>query len=256
MQSKATTVDQYLRELPAERAAAIAAVRDVILRNLDRDYEEGMSYGMIGYAVPHRVFPAGYHCNPAQPLPFAGLASQKGHMSVYLMSAYGDKAEETWLRQRFAKAGKKLDMGRCCIRFKRLEDLPLEVIGEAIRRVPAKAYVERYIKVLEGMGKWPPRGGAAASKAGAAKAGAAKAGAGGLGAAKPGTRASERGSRTSAKTVGTSARRAAPKSSTRTAPKTAGASTRGAARASSGAGRSAKAVARKPARARSSGTQR
>lgn len=150
-------VAAYLRALSPDRRTAIAAVRSTILANLDRNYEEGMSYGMIGYAVPHRVFPAGYHCNPALPLPFAGLASQKGHMSIYLMSAYGDKAEEAWLRQRFAKAGKKLDMGRCCIRFKRLEDLPLDVIGEAIRRVPAKAYIERYIKVLEGMGKWPPR---------------------------------------------------------------------------------------------------
>jgi uncharacterized protein YdhG (YjbR/CyaY superfamily) len=144
MQSKATTVSRYLAQLPPDRRAALAAVRQVILANLDRDYEEGMSYGMIGYYVPHRVFPDGYHCDPKQPLPFAGLASQKNYMSLYLMSAYGEGGDERWLRERFARAGKKLDMGKCCIRFRKLEDLPLEVIGEAIRRVPAQEYVEHY----------------------------------------------------------------------------------------------------------------
>ncbi len=143
MQSKAKSVAQYLAELPLERRAALTAVRKVILANLDDDYEEGMD-GMISYHVPHRVYPPGYHCNPDQPLPFAGLASQKGYMSLYLMSVYADGAEEGWLRKRFAAAGKKLDMGKCCVRFKQLSDLPLEVIGEAIRRVPAAAYVAHY----------------------------------------------------------------------------------------------------------------
>src|SRR5882757_2591761 len=89
MQSKTTTVQQYLDALPPDRKAAIAAVRATILANLDKDYEEGMQYGMIGYYVPHRVYPAGYHCDPKQPLPFAGLASQKNHMSLYMMSLYG-----------------------------------------------------------------------------------------------------------------------------------------------------------------------
>ncbi len=148
MQSKATTVAAYLASLPAERRAALAAVRKVILANLDEDYEEGMGYGMISFHVPHRVFPAGYHCDPKLPLPFAGLASQKGYMSLYLMSVYGMGPEEKWVRASFAKADKKLDMGKCCIRFKKLEDLPLDVIGEAIRRVPAKAYVENYVRML------------------------------------------------------------------------------------------------------------
>jgi hypothetical protein len=169
----APTVAGYLAELPVDRREAMAAVREVILRNLDRDYEEGMSYGMIGYAVPHRVFPAGYHCDPRQPLPFAGLASQKGHMSIYLMSAYGDAGESAWLQERFAKAGKKLDMGKCCIRFKRLEDLPLEVIGEAIKRVPAKVYIERYEKALQGMGKKVRSIAAPAQRASAPRAGTA-----------------------------------------------------------------------------------
>jgi hypothetical protein len=139
--SKAQTVAEYLAELPAERRAAITAVRAVILKNLDKDYEEGMQYGMIGYYVPHRVFPAGYHCDPKQPLPFAGLASQKNHMAVYLMCVYGDGKHAEWFRKEWAKTGKKLDMGKSCIRFKKLDDLPLELIGKAIARVPAKKYI-------------------------------------------------------------------------------------------------------------------
>lgn len=152
MQSKASTVAEYLKNLPEDRRVAIGAVRKAILANLDTDYEEGMQYGMIGYFVPHRVYPAGYHCDPRQPLPFVGLASQKNHMSVYLMSVYADRDEEGWLRDRFAKAGKKLDMGKCCIRFKRLEDLPVEVIGEAVRRVPVKRHVEYYESALKKSG--------------------------------------------------------------------------------------------------------
>ena len=144
MQSRATTVAQYLAELPAERRAALTAVRQVILDNLDRDYEEGMQHGSIGYYVPHRVFPAGYHCDPSKPLPFAALASQKNYMSLYLMSVYADGPEEHWLRETWARTGKKLDMGKCCIRFKKLEDLALDVIGEAIRRVPARTHIAHY----------------------------------------------------------------------------------------------------------------
>lgn len=144
MQSKATTVDQYLAALPEDRRAAISAVRNVILKNLDKGYAEGMQYGMIGYAVPHSVYPAGYHCDPKQPLPFAALASQKSHMAVYLMCVYGQPDQENWFREAWAKTGKKLDMGKSCIRFKKLEDVALDVIGEAIRRVPAKAYIAHY----------------------------------------------------------------------------------------------------------------
>jgi hypothetical protein len=153
MQSKAATVEAYLKELPEDRRAAIAAVRGVILKNMDQGFEEGMSYGMIGYCVPHSIFPPGYHCNPAQPLPFAGLASQKQYMSLYMMSAYGDTGEDAWLREQFKKAGKKLDMGKCCIRFKKLDDLPLDVIAQAFRRVTLKDYVARYERALEAMGK-------------------------------------------------------------------------------------------------------
>lgn len=149
MQSKAATVEEYLASLPEDRQTALRAVRDVILKNLDKDYEEGMSYGMIGYAVPHRVYPPGYHCDPKQPLPFAALGSQKNYMSLYLMSVYcgcveGDAASShaAWFKDEWAKTGKKLDMGKACIRFRKLEDLPLGLIGKAVKRVPAKAYIQ------------------------------------------------------------------------------------------------------------------
>src|SRR5262247_2253840 len=107
MQSKATTVDQYLTELPEDRRRAIEAVRRVILENLDKDYEEGMQYGMIGYYVPHRVHPAGYHFDPRQPLPFASLASQKNHMSLGLMCVYANPDEDRRFRVAWARTGKK-----------------------------------------------------------------------------------------------------------------------------------------------------
>src|SRR5262249_1231405 len=142
MKSDAATVEAYLATLPEDRRRAIEAVRSVILDNLDEGYEEGIQYGMIGYYVPHRVYPAGYHCDPKQPLPFAALASQKGYMSVYLMCIYGHEALRSWFEEAWARAGKKLDMGKSCVRFKKLDDLALEVIGEAIRRVPARKYIE------------------------------------------------------------------------------------------------------------------
>ena len=126
MQSKATTVTEYLKSLPEDRRKALQAVREVMLKNLDKAYQESMSYGMMGYSVPHSLYPAGYHCDPKQPLPFAALASQKNYMSVYLMCVYGHSGEDEWFRKAWAKTGKKLDMGKSCIRFKRVEDLALE----------------------------------------------------------------------------------------------------------------------------------
>ena len=151
MQSKATTVAAYLAELPADRRTALEAVRKVILKNLDKDYEEGMLYGMIGYYVPHRVFPAGYHCDPSKPLCFAALASQKNNLSLYLMCIYGDSDHAKWFKAAWAKTGKKLDAGKSCIRFKKPEDLALDVIGEAVARIPARKYVQTYVTVREVM---------------------------------------------------------------------------------------------------------
>jgi hypothetical protein len=142
MQSKALTVDEYLAELPADRREAIQAVREIILKNLDKDFEEGIQYGMIGYYVPHRIHPAGYHCDPRQPLPFAGLAAQKNYMSLYLMSVYGDSDHHKWFLSEWKKSGKKLDMGKCCVRFKKVEDLALDVIAELFRRMTARKYIE------------------------------------------------------------------------------------------------------------------
>jgi hypothetical protein len=144
MQSKATTVAEYLKSLPDDRRAAISAVRDVIRKNLDKDYEEGMLYGMIGYFVPHRIFPAGYHCDPTKPLLFVALGSQKNHLALYLSGIYGSAEEAKWFKAAWAKTGNKLDMGKSCVRFKKVEDLALEVLGESIRRIPAKVYLKRY----------------------------------------------------------------------------------------------------------------
>ena len=148
MQSKATTVAQYLKELPEDRRVAIAAIRSMILKNLDKDFEEGIQYGMIGYSVPHRIFPDGYHCDPIQPLPFVSVASQKNHMAVYLMCIYMDKSEEEF-RKAWLKTGTKLDMGKSCIRFKKLEDVALDVIADVIRNITAKGFVARYQEELQ-----------------------------------------------------------------------------------------------------------
>ena len=146
MQPKASTVSGYLAQLPPDRRGAIEAVRAVILKNLDKGFQETLQYGMIGYNVPHTLYPPGYHCNPKEPLPFAALASQKNHMAVYLMSVYG--GDEEWFRAAWAKTGKKLDMGKSCVRFKKLDDVALDVIGEAVKRVTAKGYIEKYEATL------------------------------------------------------------------------------------------------------------
>jgi uncharacterized protein YdhG (YjbR/CyaY superfamily) len=144
MHSKATTVAQYLRELPDDRRAAIKTVRTTMREHLPSGYQEGMQYGMIGYFVPHKVYPAGYHCDPSQPLPFAHLASQKNHMAVYLFGMYADSKIEKWFRDQWAKTGKKLDMGKSCIRFRKLEDLPLDLIGQTIAKIPVDHMIRQY----------------------------------------------------------------------------------------------------------------
>jgi hypothetical protein len=147
--SAARTVDAYLDSLPSDRREIISTVRDVIVRNLPEGYSETMDYGMIGYGVPLERFPATYN---GHPLCYAGLASQKNHCSLYLMSAYGTGGgeREGWLRDAFARAGKKLDMGKSCIRFKTLDDLPLPAIGEFIASVPADEFIALYERSREG----------------------------------------------------------------------------------------------------------
>jgi hypothetical protein len=116
-------------------------VREVVLENLPEGYEEGMQYGMIGYYVPLERYPNTYN---KQPLTVAALASQKNYMSLYLMGVYGDPRTREWFEERFAASGKKLNMGKSCVRFRKLDDLPLEVVGEAIARIPPNEFIEHY----------------------------------------------------------------------------------------------------------------
>jgi hypothetical protein len=152
MAAQTTTADEYLASLPEARREAISAVREVLLKNLDPGYQEGIAYGMLAYSVPHSRYPAGYHCDPKQPLHFAALGSMKNYMALHLMCLYsgGDaEAPAAKLEQRFraecAKAGKKLDMGKACIRFKKVEDLALEAITNVVKEVP----VTRWIAINE-----------------------------------------------------------------------------------------------------------
>lgn len=139
--STARTPEEYLDSLPEDRRAAVAAVRRVVLENLPDGFEEGMQYGMIGYYIPLERFPDTYN---GQPLGLAALANQKQHMALYLNNVYGDRTTESRFRERWAATGKKLDMGKSCVRFRRLEDLPLDVIGRTIAEESVEGYLERY----------------------------------------------------------------------------------------------------------------
>jgi hypothetical protein len=139
--SDAATPDEYVASLPPGRREAIAAVRDVIRRNLPDGFEEGMQFGMIGYYVPLERFPDTYN---GQPLGLAALASQKNHMALYLNDVYSDPASERRFRERYAASGKKLDMGKSCVRFTKLEALPLDVIGKTIAETDVESFLEHY----------------------------------------------------------------------------------------------------------------
>ncbi|HSB47650.1 MAG TPA: DUF1801 domain-containing protein [Candidatus Bilamarchaeum sp.] len=141
--SASTTVEEYLSGLPPKRRAVISEVRKMILRNLPPGYEERMQYGMIVYVVPLATWPQTFN---GLPLAVAALAAQKNHFSLYLMSVYGDERMREWFVAEYAAGGKKPDLGKSCIRFRRLEDLPLEVIGKAIARVPVGDYIAIYEK--------------------------------------------------------------------------------------------------------------
>jgi uncharacterized protein YdhG (YjbR/CyaY superfamily) len=139
--SAAATVDEYLAELLPERREVVAAVREVVIRNLPAGYREGMSWGMIGYELPLERYPDTYN---GQPLSFAALAAQKGHYALYLMCAYQDPALNRELRDAFAAAGKKLDMGKSCVRFRRIDDLPLDAIGRIVATAPPERFIDAY----------------------------------------------------------------------------------------------------------------
>ena len=142
-QSKARTVDEYLQELPAERRADVEAVRAVVKENLPKGYRETVANGMITYCIPLETYPNTYN---KQPLGYAALAAQKNYNALYLMSAYADSAQEQALRTGFEEAGKKLDMGKSCIRFKRAEDLPLDVIGSVVGSTTPEQFIAIYEK--------------------------------------------------------------------------------------------------------------
>ena len=139
--SKAATVEEYLDELPADRRAVVAAVREVILRNLPKGYREAMNWGVINYEVPLERFPDTYN---GQPLCYVALAAQKNHYALYLMCVYGNAKQKAWLTKEFEKAGKKLDMGKSCVRFRKLEDLPLDAIGKVVAGTTPEQYIAYY----------------------------------------------------------------------------------------------------------------
>lgn len=144
MTSKATSVAEYLESLTPERRGEVEKVRGVVLQGLPKGIEETMQYGMISYVVPHAIYPAGYHCNPKDALPFAALASQKNYLSLYMTWLYTNPDLRAWFEEKSGAAGKKLDMGKSCLRFKKAEDLPLQLIGEAVARISVEEYIERY----------------------------------------------------------------------------------------------------------------
>lgn len=150
MQSKATTVESYINDLPEERKSAFLELRKVILKNLPKGFFEGISYGMIGYFVPHSIYPNGYHCDPIQPLPFLSMASQKNFIALYHMGIYMNPTLMDWFTAEFAKRVKgKLDMGKSCIRFKKLDAIPFDLIGELVSKMSVDEWIACYEKALK-----------------------------------------------------------------------------------------------------------
>jgi hypothetical protein len=137
-------VQRYLDALPAERRAVLEAVRALVNAHMPPEVEEGIQYGMIGWYVPHARYPHGYHCDTKEPLPYLGLASQKGHVALHLFCAYVDEAAAAWLRTEAAARGCTLDMGKACVRFKRLDDVPLDLIGQTIARMTLERFLPAY----------------------------------------------------------------------------------------------------------------
>jgi hypothetical protein len=148
MQSKAKTPEEYINQLPEDRKAVIRKIRTTILKNLPKGFSEVMSYGMLGYVVPHSLYPHGYHVNPKLPLGFINVASQKNYISIYHMGLYNGPLLE-WFKGKWKSAtSKKLDMGKCCIRFKKPEDVPMDLIGELASRITPQQWIEIYEKQI------------------------------------------------------------------------------------------------------------
>ena len=145
MQYKASSPEEYIKQLPEERRVVIQKIRDSILKNIPKGFEETMSYGMLGYVVPHTLYPPGYHCTPKLPLPFLNIASQKNFVAVYHMGIYAEKDLYEWFTKEFPKYTKhKLDMGKSCIRFKYMDDIPYELIEELVKKMTVDDWITVY----------------------------------------------------------------------------------------------------------------
>ncbi len=145
MQSKATTVEQYIAELPEERKKTVSDLRKVVKKNLPKGFKEVMGYGMIGYVIPHSMYPDGYHCNPKDPLPFMNIASQKNFIAVYNMGLYSSPKILKWFTEEYEKTEMgKLDMGKSCIRFKKMDKIPYELIGQLAAKITPAQWIEHY----------------------------------------------------------------------------------------------------------------
>jgi len=150
MQSKAKTPSEYIEQLPKDRKEVISKLRKTILDNLPKGFKEEMSYGMLGYVVPHSIYPDGYHCNPELPLPFINLASQKNHIGFYHMGIYSDPDLMQWFTKEYPEHIKtKLDMGKSCIRFKNPEVIPFKLMGELVRKMTADDWIKKYESVIK-----------------------------------------------------------------------------------------------------------
>lgn len=150
MQSKAETVEEYIAALPEDRQQAINKLRAVIKKHLPKGFKEGIGYNMIGYVVPHTTYPAGYHCDPKLPLPFMNIASQKNFIALHHLGIYGSEELLNWFTNEYPKHARyKLDMGKGCIRFKKLDDIPYDLIGELVSKITPQRWIEIYEENLK-----------------------------------------------------------------------------------------------------------
>lgn len=145
MRYEATSPEEYINQLPVDRKIAMEMLRETVKANLPEDFEETMAYDMIGYVVPHRIYPDGYHCNPNEPLPFLSIASQKNYIALYHMGVYSFPNVLKWFQEEYPKHVKtKLDMGKSCIRFKKPDQIPYELIAELCRKITVEDYIKQY----------------------------------------------------------------------------------------------------------------
>lgn len=154
MRTEGITPEEIIANSPEERREALTKLRNTIRENLPEGFREGIGYGMIGYAVPHSVYPAGYHCDPKLPLPFMSFASQKNFIAFYHMGMYADPELLNWFQTEYAKVSKtKLDMGKSCVRFKKPDQIPFELIGQLVSKMSAEEWIKRYEENLKSTSK-------------------------------------------------------------------------------------------------------